>query len=79
MPPRHVKLVPEVMRVLQLKRHDLDLDAAIESLTIVTKPVPRPGRRQVLIKIGAAPCNPSDLLYLQGLYGIKKTLPSVPG
>jgi NADPH:quinone reductase len=32
-----------------------------------------------LVKITAAPCNPSDLLLLQGKYGSLKTLPSVAG
>ncbi len=67
------------MRAVQLDRHDPDLDTAIDNLTVVSKPLPQPARGQVLVKIEAAPCNPSDLLYLQGLYGVKKTLPSVPG
>jgi NADPH:quinone reductase-like Zn-dependent oxidoreductase len=33
----------------------------------------------VLVKVAAAPCNPSDLLLLQGKYGALKTLPTVPG
>lgn len=78
-PARNGKPVPDRMRAVQLSRYDRDLDAAIENLTVVTKPVPRPGRGQVLVKIEAAPCNPSDLLYLQGLYAVKKTLPSAPG
>jgi NADPH:quinone reductase-like Zn-dependent oxidoreductase len=41
--------------------------------------MPRPRRGQVLVKIAAAPCNPSDLLLLQGKYGTLKTLPTVPG
>jgi NADPH2:quinone reductase len=76
---RYIQPIPERMRAVQLDRHDPDLDAAIDHLTVVSKPVPQPGRGQVLIRIEAAPCNPSDLLYLQGLYGVKKTLPSVPG
>jgi len=33
----------------------------------------------VLVRVEAAPCNPSDLLFLQGLYGVNKPLPTVPG
>ena len=33
----------------------------------------------MLVRIEAAPCNPSDLLLLQGKYGALKTLPAVPG
>ena len=36
-------------------------------------------RGQVLVRIEAAPCNPSDLLLLQGKYGSLKKLPTVPG
>jgi len=78
-PPRDVKPIPERMHAVQLDRYDPDLDRAIESLGVVSKPVPQTGRGQVLIKIEAAPCNPSDLLFLQGLYGVTKTLPAVPG
>lgn len=67
------------MRALQFERHDPDLYTAIATLAVVTKPMPQSGRGQVLVKIEAAPCNPSDLLCLQGLYGVRKTLPSVPG
>jgi NADPH:quinone reductase-like Zn-dependent oxidoreductase len=38
-----------------------------------------PRRGQVLVKVEAAPCNPSDVLFLQGKYGVRKTLPAVPG
>jgi len=31
------------------------------------------------VRIEAAPCNPSDLLFLQGRYGVRKALPAVPG
>lgn len=33
----------------------------------------------MLIKVAAAPVNPSDLSFLQGNYGIKKKLPAAPG
>ncbi len=33
----------------------------------------------MLVKIEATPCNPSDLLLLQGKYGALKKLPTVPG
>jgi NADPH:quinone reductase-like Zn-dependent oxidoreductase len=67
------------MRALLLKRYHDDLSEAISGLKVVERPVPVPRRGQVLVKIEAAPCNPSDLLLLQGKYGRLKTLPSVPG
>lgn len=71
--------IPSEMRAIQLEKYDKDLTVAVNSLKVVTKTVPQPVPGQVLIRIEAAPCNPSDLVFLQGLYGIKKTLPSVPG
>lgn len=71
--------IPDQMRALQLDAFHTDVNEAIGSLTVVTKPVPRPGRGQVLVKVEAAPCNPSDLLFLQARYAQLKTLPAVPG
>lgn len=41
------------------------------------KPEPKPN--QVLIKNAFGTINPSDLMFLRGLYGIKKKLPVIPG
>jgi NADPH:quinone reductase-like Zn-dependent oxidoreductase len=67
------------MRALVLPEYREDVVEAIHSLHVLERPTPRPGRGQVLVKIAAAPCNPSDLLLLQGKYGELKTLPTVPG
>ena len=40
---------------------------------------PEPKRGQVLIKMAAAPINPSDLIFLRNQYGVKKMPPVVPG
>lgn len=37
---------------------------------LTEKPVPRPKRGQVLVKMDAASANPSDLMYLRALYGV---------
>ena len=71
--------IPDTMRALLLERHHDDITQAIRSLQVVHRPVPKPGRGQVLVRIAAAPCNPSDLMFLRGHYGAFKTLPSVPG
>ncbi|MBN2172921.1 MAG: zinc-binding dehydrogenase [Bacteroidales bacterium] len=34
---------------------------------------------EVLIKMEAAPCNPSDIAFIRGGYNIQKSLPAVPG
>jgi NADPH:quinone reductase-like Zn-dependent oxidoreductase len=48
-------------------------------LHLVEKPVPRAGPGEVLVRVAAAPINPSDLGFIAGRYGIKKPLPVVPG
>ena len=71
--------IPSEMRVLALENYHEDLTRAIQSLRVTTKPTPSPGPGQVLVRMEAAPCNPSDLVFLQGLYGVKKILPAAPG
>ena len=42
-------------------------------------PVPSPRRGQVLVKMHAAPINPSDLAFIKGGYGNPKDFPLIPG
>lgn len=63
------------MRAVQLR----DYEGKPESISIAEIPVPRPGPGQVLVKVFASPINPSDLMFVQGLYGFKKPLPAIPG
>ncbi len=71
--------IPDEMRVLQIDGYHEDPFEAIRSLHVVKKSVPKPPHGYILVKVEAAPCNPSDLLLLQGRYGRLKTLPAVPG
>jgi NADPH:quinone reductase len=48
-------------------------------LKVMELPVPRPGPRQMLIRMRARPVNPSDLLTVRGLYGVLPRLPASPG
>jgi NADPH:quinone reductase-like Zn-dependent oxidoreductase len=57
----------------------LDSYTGADALRIERRPVPEPGPNQVLVKIAATPINPSDLAFLEGLYGFKKRTPVVPG
>src|SRR5439155_17855811 len=42
-------------------------------------PAPTPGRGEVLVRMLASPVNPSDIMYIQGRYGLKPHLPATPG
>jgi len=74
-----ITTIPATMRALVLERYESQLSAAIAGLKVTERPVPVLSRGQVLVKIEAAACNPSDLLLLQGKYGALKRLPTVPG
>ena len=71
--------IPTDMRVLELNNYHEDLNEVVQNLRVTKIPTPQPGPGQVLVLIEAAPCNPSDLVFMQGLYGVKKKLPAVPG
>ena len=71
--------IPSKMRAIELRNYHEDFARVVEELHVVKKPTPRPGSGQVLVRIEAAPCNPSDVTFMQGLYGVKKKLPTVPG
>jgi NADPH:quinone reductase-like Zn-dependent oxidoreductase len=71
--------VPTEMRALELPEYRENLADAIAGLRVVRKPVPVLRTGQVLVKMAAAPCNPSDTLLLTGAYGVRKMLPTVPG
>jgi NADPH2:quinone reductase len=72
---RAVEPIPDTMQAAVLHAYD----GSPDSLRIETRPVPRPQRGQALVKMTAAPINPSDLMFLKGLYGVLKPLPVVPG
>jgi NADPH:quinone reductase-like Zn-dependent oxidoreductase len=67
--------LPKTMRALCLTAYD----GRPESLQVTEMPVPKPEAGQVLVRVTAAPINPSDLMFVRGLYGVKKDLPAVPG
>ena len=48
-------------------------------VAVETWDVPNPGPGQVLVKMLAAPINPADINYIEGVYGIKPALPAVAG
>lgn len=64
--------LPKIMCVAELPAYG-------ERLRSAGRPVPQPGDGEVLVRIAAAPINPSDLAFLEGNYGLRKPLPAVPG
>jgi hypothetical protein len=48
------------MKAVLLRRYDRGLVSAIDALEVTTRPMPRPSRGQVLVRMAAAPCNQAD-------------------
>lgn len=48
-------------------------------LNAIEKDVPEPGAGEVRIRVGVSPINPSDIMFVQNLYGIRPQLPSGAG
>lgn len=67
--------LPATMHTVELRSYAGTPDA----LAVVERPLPQPGSGEVLVRIAAAPINPSDLMFLRGRYGLRKELPIVPG
>lgn len=71
--------MPEEIIPDQMTAVVLDSYTGVEALRVENRPVPKPGPNEVLVKVAASPINPSDLAFLEGSYGFKKSLPTVPG
>jgi NADPH:quinone reductase-like Zn-dependent oxidoreductase len=67
--------LPSTMRAIELQNYQ----NWQTSLNVTQKPIPQPGPNQVLVKMAASPVNPADIGFLAGRYGVRKTLPIVPG
>jgi NADPH:quinone reductase-like Zn-dependent oxidoreductase len=50
-----------------------------EVLELREVPAAEPRRGEVLVRMLASPVNPSDLMYVEGKYGLKPTFPATPG
>jgi NADPH:quinone reductase-like Zn-dependent oxidoreductase len=57
----------------------LDSYTGVDGLRVEQRPVPQPGKDEVLVKVAASPINPSDLAFLDGEYGFKNPPPVIPG
>lgn len=67
-------MIPDTMSVAVLNSY-----SGADAIVIEQRPVPRPGKDEVLVKVAFSPINPSDLATLQGHYGFKDPFPIVPG
>jgi NADPH2:quinone reductase len=67
--------LPAMMAALELDSYD----GWRTGLKLAEKPLPHPGPGQVLVKMAAAPINPADIAFMKGQYGVRKSLPTVPG
>jgi NADPH:quinone reductase len=67
------------MRAIILPEYNANIIRAMKSLQVRDLDIPRPKGRQVLIKVMATPCNPSDIAFMRGGYNIQKPVPAVMG
>jgi len=67
------------MKAIVLKEYGADLAGSLKNLHIEERAIRSLQKGEVLIKVEGTTCNPSDLAFIQGIYGIKKQVPVVPG
>ena len=67
------------MKGVILSQYNKNIIRAMLGLKVEERTLSKPGDNEVLIKIHAAPVNPSDIAFMQGGYNIVKTLPAVIG
>jgi NADPH:quinone reductase-like Zn-dependent oxidoreductase len=61
-----------------LKCYEIHGPSGVDGLTLVDKPVPKPGVGEVLVRLKAATLNYRDLITLRGGYGSRQKFPLVP-
>ncbi len=66
--------IPETMTVAVLNDY-----SGADALSVEQRPIPTPGKNEVLVKVAFSPINPSDLATLEGQYGFDDPVPIVPG
>ncbi|MEJ2595086.1 MAG: zinc-binding dehydrogenase [bacterium] len=67
------------MKAVQLPQYNKNVLRALLSLHVAEIPMPEPGPDEVVVKLHAATCNPSDIAFIRGVYNIIKPIPAIPG
>lgn len=67
------------MKYIKLSTYNSNIIRALIGLKDEEKAPGTPNDNEVLVKMHAASCNPSDIAFIQGSYNIVKSLPTVPG
>jgi NADPH:quinone reductase len=62
-----------------LQQSNPNLIRALLGLEVAEVSIVKPSSDELLVKMEAAPCNPSDIAFLRGGYNIQKPFPTVPG
>ena len=67
------------MKSVTLPSYNKNIIRAMLGLKVLDVKMPVAGDNDVVIRIHAAPVNPSDIAFIQGVYNVIKSLPAVPG
>jgi len=67
------------MKAISLPEYQGNIIRALRSLHLIDIDTPEIKNDEVLVQVTAAPCNPSDLAFIQGGYNVRKKLPAIPG
>ncbi len=71
--------IPSKYKAIVLPEYNQNVIRAMLSLKVEERQMRELQDDEILIKMEAAPCNPSDIAFLQGQYNIIKSTPTVPG
>lgn len=67
------------MKSVLLPSYNKNIIRAMLGLKVIDTEIPKPEANDVVIKVHAAPVNPSDIAFIQGVYNVVKSLPATPG
>ena len=67
------------MKAITLPSYNKNIIRAMLGLKVIDVDMPIATDDDVIIKVHAAPVNPSDIAFIQGVYNIVKPLPAAPG